>query len=96
MNKYMLTIQDDATMEKLQSFTNVSYVSELMNKIIFVQTTMTQEQLTSYSVNEYKKPPLSPMKNIGLGGLNLWEYILEEENNTPLKQNREMKRRQSL
>lgn len=96
MNKYMLAIQDDATMEKLKSFTNVSYVSELMNKIIFVQTAMTQEQLISYSVNEYKKPPISPTKSIGLGGLNLWEYIQREENNTPLKQNREMKRSQSL
>lgn len=45
MNKYVLTIKDDSTLEKLYDLNIVSYVPKLTNKTVFVRTMMTPEQL---------------------------------------------------
>lgn len=45
MNKYVLTIKDDATLERLYDLNIVSYVPKLTDAIVFVRTTMTPEQL---------------------------------------------------
>ena len=45
MNKYVLTIKDDSTLEILYDLNIVSYVPKLTDKTVFVRTTMTPEQL---------------------------------------------------
>lgn len=45
MKKYVLTIKDNETLERLYDLNIVSYVPKLTGKTIFVRTTMTPEQL---------------------------------------------------